>query len=75
MPWNGGRASTVLTVEPNGVYYLHIEQIAYPNPFQSISYYEEKTALERIRKYYVLAEKKIKLQVFEVIRQNPNDKK
>lgn len=75
MPWNGGRARNVLTVEPNGTYYLRIEQIAYPNSFQTISYYDEKAALDQIRKFYPLSEKKIKLQVFEVIRQNPNDEK
>jgi hypothetical protein len=75
MPWNGGRARNVVTVEPNGTYYLRVAQIAYPNPFQTISYYDEKTALEAIRKAYLLSEKKIKLQVFEVIKQKPSDEK
>ena len=75
MPWNGGRARNVVSVQPNGTYYLRVEQHAYPNPFQTISYHEEKGALEDIRKYYLLSEKKIKLQVFEVIKQNPNDVK
>jgi hypothetical protein len=75
MPWNGGRARNMLTVKPNGTYYLRIEQIAYPSPFQTISYYDEKTALDFIRKSYALSEKKIKLKVFEVIKQNPNDEK
>ena len=42
MPWNGGRARNVLTVEPNGTYYLRVEQHAYPIPFQTISYYDER---------------------------------
>ena len=75
MPWNGGRARYVVNVEPNGTYYLRIEQVAYPNAFQSISGYTERGALEYIRKYVPLSEKKIKLQLFEAIRQNPNDKK
>jgi hypothetical protein len=75
MPWNGGRARNVLTVEPNGTYYLRVEQHAYPNPFQTISYYDEKTALDLIRTCYALSAKKLKLQVFEVIKQNPNDDK
>src|SRR5260370_12720148 len=73
MPLDGGRARNVLTVAPNGTYYLRIEQIVYPNPFQTISYHYKKSALDHIRQYYVLPEKKIKLQVFEAIRQNPND--
>jgi hypothetical protein len=75
MPWNGGRARNVLTVEPNGTYYLRVEQVGYPNAFQAFSYYNEKTALDHIRKSSLLPEKKIKLQLFEAIRQNPNDKK
>ena len=75
MPWNNGRASRVLTVAPNGTYYLRIEQFAYPNQFQMISDYGEKAALDYIPKCYPLPEKKIKLQVFEAIRQNPGDRK
>ena len=75
MPWNRGRARNVVTVEPNGTYYLRVEQHAYPIAFQTISYYDEKTALEDIRKYYLLSEKRIKLQVFEVIKQKPSDEK
>ncbi len=75
MPWNQGRAREVLTVEPNGTYYLRVNQVAYPNAYQSISNSDEKTALDHIRQCSALSEKKIKLQLFEVIRQNPNDKK
>lgn len=74
MSWNHGRASNVLSVEPNGTYYLRVTQMAYPTPFQSISYSDEKTALDHIRQCYTLSEKKIHLQAFEMIRQNPNDK-
>ena len=74
MAWQGG-TTNVITVEPNGTYYFRITQIAYPNRFQAINKYDEKTALERIRESYVLPEQKIKLQQFEQIRTNPNDKK
>jgi hypothetical protein len=75
MPWDHGRARNVLTVEPNGTYYLRIMQFAYPNPFQSISYSDKTLALDHIRQCYALPEKKIKLQVFEAIRQNPGNEK
>lgn len=75
MPWNQWRAREVLTVEPNGTYYLRINQVGYPNAYQSITYADEKTALDHIRQCFTLSEKRIKLQVFEMIRQNPNDKK
>lgn len=75
MAWDGGRARNVVTVEPNGTYYLRVEQHAYPIAFQTISYYDEKTALDHIRTCYRLSEKKIKLQAFEVIKQKPSDEK
>lgn len=74
MAWQGG-SNHVVNVEPNGTYYLRVEQIAYPNPFQTISFYDEKTALDHIRECYVLPDSKIKLKRFDVIKTNPNEKK
>ena len=74
MAWDGGQTH-VITVEPNGTYYLRVEQHAYPNKFQTISFYDEKSALDHIRQSYLLPKEKIKLQRFEQIRTNPNDKK
>ncbi len=75
MAWKPGGARNVVTVAPNGTYYLRVEQHAYPIAFQTISYYDEKTALNLIRTCYALSEKKIKLQVFDVLKQKPNDGK
>lgn len=64
----------MLDVEANQIYYLRVEQVAYPNFYQMIVDVDEKGALEAIRKSYTLQEKKIKLKRFEVIRKNPNSK-
>lgn len=73
MAWQGG-STHLVTVEPNGTYYLRVTQLAYPNPFQTINRYDEQTALKSIRESYLLPQSKIKLQRFEQIRANPNDK-
>jgi hypothetical protein len=68
-------ARYVLTVAPNGTYYLRVEQHVYPFKFQTISTYTEQGALEQIRPLFGLSEKKIKANPFESIRKNPNDAK
>lgn len=68
------KSRRMLDVEANQIYYLRVEQVAYPNFYQMIVDVDEKGALEAIRKSYTLQEKKIKLKRFEVIRKNPNSK-
>jgi hypothetical protein len=72
MRWRG--FSRVLDVGPNMTHYLRIEQVAYPNAYQTIYDVDEKGALEAIRKSYTLSEKKIKLKKFEAIRTTPGTK-
>ena len=74
MAWGQG-TTYPLIVEPNGTYYLWVQQYGYPTAFQTIADVAEKTALEKIRGCYPLSSKKINNHGFETLTTNPNDKK
>jgi hypothetical protein len=64
-----------LDVEADKTYYLHVAQTVYPYLTQYFFTTDVASALEAIRRYDALKEKKVKLKVFELIRTKPDAKK
>ena len=65
----------VLDVEADQTYYLYVAQKVYPYLDQYFYTTDVASALDAIRKYDALKEKKVKLKVFELIRTKPEAKK
>ena len=72
---NGKYTYHTLEVGPGGIYYVHIAQMMHPTPWQTIMQDSFTSALEAIRKCDALKAKKVKINAFEIIRENPTKKK
>ena len=72
---NGKYTYLTVEVDSGGVYYVHISQVMYPTPWQTITQDSFGSAFEAIRKCDALKAKKVKINAFEMIRENPTKKK
>jgi hypothetical protein len=68
---NGKHTYHTLEVKPGGIYYVHIMQVMYPTPWQAITQDSFTSAVDAIRKCEALKAKKVKINGFEIIRENP----
>ena len=68
---NGKYTYQTLEFSSGGIYYVHITQVMYPVPYQTITQDAFSSAFESIRKCDALKEKKVKIRFFEMIRVNP----
>jgi len=72
---NGKYTYRTIEVNSGGISYIHISQVMYPYAWQTITEDSFPSAFAALRKCDALKAKKVKINMFEMIRENPTTKK